>query len=81
MKELPNPQDYHQTPSDLIAPYALFLLCCIPKPFFVSGFLYPQTNLYTHEVCFSFALYCESTTGEALYIAKRKTLEARPVQL
>ena len=58
MKELPNPQDYHQTPSDLIAPYALFLLCCIPKPFFVSGFLYPQTNLYTHEVCFSYALYC-----------------------
>ena len=56
MKKFPNPQDYHQTSSDLIN---VFLLCCIPKPICVSGFLYAQTNLYTHEVCFSFALHCQ----------------------
>ena len=56
MKILPNRQDYHQTSSDLIN---VFLLCCIAKVIFVSGFLYPQTNLYTLEVCFSFALHCQ----------------------
>ena len=74
MKKLPNPQDYHQTSYNLIA---VFLLCCIPKPMFVSGFLYPQTNLYTHEVCFSFALHCQKYHRCSTFYCQKENLRGK----